>query len=135
MWRSLPNVVGVVAATSCFSCSRPSAVEVELDPMPHAERMHVEFPAWPDGVPHDVTDPNIVGRVESLVNARRGGWYDVVRYHGKAPIAHADVTWYSANITLHLKVGDGWLMRDSLLQDVPRERSREIMGLLGGTMR
>jgi hypothetical protein len=134
MWRILLCFFGTLAVISC-SCSRHSAVEVELEPMPNADRIYVEFPTWRDGVAHYVTDPSVVGRIESLVNAKRGGWYDVVRYYGKAPIAHADVTWYSGSATPHLKVGDGWLMRDSMLQDIPRERAREIIRLLGGTMK
>jgi hypothetical protein len=120
------------AILACFvSCSRRPPVEVEMQPMPHPDKIYVTFPLHPDdGAPHYITDPLVLGRIESLVNAERGGWHDIVQYWGKVPIARAELTWYSGNVYSTLKVGDGWLLRHPMLQNIPRERAQAILQLL-----
>jgi hypothetical protein len=130
--------IGAAAAViACLGgCSRTRSVEtpsVELEPMPHADRIYVTFPAHEsrDGTPHYVTDPIVIGRIENLANAERAGWRDI-RSWGKYPIARAELTLYSGNNISTLELGNGYLLRRPMLQNVPYERTRELMELLGG---
>jgi hypothetical protein len=107
---------------------------VELEPLPHPDKIYVDFQGgMGHGASHYVTDPAVVGRIDTLVNVERGGWRDIYKEWGKAPIRHATVTWCAGSPCSTLDVGENWLMRGTLLQTIPTERAREILQLLGDT--
>jgi hypothetical protein len=131
----------VVAATTVImssgGCSRqqPAEPEVELEPMPHPYRIYVKFPTYPSqqDPPHYITDASVIARIESVVNARRGGWQDVVHAWGKAPIAEAELEFWSAdagNSVSTVKLGDSWILRGPMLQVILKDRASEILRLL-----
>jgi hypothetical protein len=124
-----------VAVVAWLGCSRTQLVEpppVKLEPLPHADKIYVTFPAHEsrDGTPHYVTDPMVIGRIESLVNGEQAGWRDI-RSWGKYPISLAELTLYAGSNISTLELGNGYLLRRPMLQNAPYEHTHEILELLG----
>jgi hypothetical protein len=120
-------------AIALAGCSRSNrVVEVELEQLPHPATIYVDFQGgMGHGTSHYVTDPSVVARIDVLVNADRGGWRDIIKEWGKSPIRHATLEWSAGDAHSTLDVGDGWIMRGALLQNIPPERSKEILQLIG----
>jgi hypothetical protein len=136
-WLLHVTVVAAMVIMSSGGCSRPpfAEPEVELEPMPHPYRIYVTFPTYPSqqDPPHHVTDPSVIARIESVVNAKRGGWQNVVHAWGKAPIAEAELEFWFAdagNSVSTMKLGDSWILRGPMLQGIPKDRADEILRLL-----
>jgi hypothetical protein len=106
---------------------------VRLKPLPHPDKIYVTFPWHPEEVvPHYITDPGVLGRIESLVNSEQAGWTDIVEYLGKAPMTRAEMTWYSGSQVLTVNLGSRFLRRGPMLQNIPLAHGQELLGLLGG---
>jgi hypothetical protein len=111
------------------ACSPTRSVE----PVPRPDRILVTFPMR-EGVEHEITDPSVLGQIQALVNADLDGWRDISSY-GKSPIAHADLLVNAGGRRLGIGVGDSWLQREKWLKDIPEDREKELLALVGWTPR
>lgn len=132
--RAAAAAMVAMAVAGC-SWTPPSEPAVELEPIPHAYRFYVSFPFHPseDGPPHYVTDPSAIAGIEGVVNAKRGGWTNVVHAWGKGPIARAKLEFWLGDGGGHaasVELGDTWIMRGAMLQTIPKEGAAKVLQLI-----
>jgi hypothetical protein len=106
-------------------CARAQRIE----PLPQPRRVRVTFPLG-DGTAHEITDPVVLSRLETLMNVDCTNWRDIGSF-GKYPMARADLQVEADGPQLWVAIGDSWLQRGNLLKNIPEAREAELLRLVG----
>jgi hypothetical protein len=137
-----PSPMLVFTVAALVGCSRHRAAPADRGvrqtqddppPLPRPVRVHVDYQGgMSKGETHAITQTAVLARLASLVNAQGSDWVDPYTQMLDVPIRQLRLEWTSesAPYGATVDIGENWIGREGLIQDIPVERASEILDLV-----